>query len=144
MRKTTKLLLFIVIGLALIFTALYLINFFKVQEFKRMEIETTAEDEDLADFDPIPMTSEEKQALGLDSRMNFEVIAKDIDGNVTGYRIVEGSEPKPLALELMTDQEKIDKSIPTSTKAQVITRDEEGVVQIYKIITSDSDILTEY
>ncbi|MFA5155084.1 MAG: hypothetical protein WC453_01490 [Patescibacteria group bacterium] len=47
------------------------------------------------------------------------------------------------AVEFMTDQEKAAFNIPADLKAQVITREAGGDISVYKIISSDADIVTD-
>lgn len=53
---------------------------------------------------------------------------------------------KPIKLELMTDTEKDSFGLSTSSpqRAQVLERDASGTPTVYRLIYSDSDILTEY
>ena len=47
-------------------------------------------------------------------------------------------------VEYMGTEEKNSLNIPDSQKIQVLSRDEEGMVTAYKIINSDSDVVTDY
>jgi hypothetical protein len=55
-------------------------------------------------------------------------------------------QPKPIKLELMQETEQAKFNIATSSKnrIQVLKRDADGNITVYKIINSDSDIMTEY
>ena len=65
------------------------------------------------------------------------------DNAVSG---IEMYKPKPIPLEMMNDREKEIVSISTTTykRIQVIQRNADGSVAVYRIINSDTDILTEY
>lgn len=54
--------------------------------------------------------------------------------------------PKPIELELMTDQDKeiLNISAEAYRRIQVLEKEEDGGVITYRIINSDADILTEY
>ena len=54
--------------------------------------------------------------------------------------------PKPIPLEMMSDTDKTLFNLSTSTaeRIQVLQRDENGKITIYKIIKKDADILKEY
>lgn len=54
--------------------------------------------------------------------------------------------PKPIPLEMMDDREKETFNISPTTykRIQVLQRNADGSVAVYRIINSDADILTEY
>ena len=54
--------------------------------------------------------------------------------------------PKPIQLELMSDQEKtaFELASTTANRIQVLERDKDGNVTAYKIIRSDAEIMTSY
>lgn len=54
--------------------------------------------------------------------------------------------PQPVELEFMTEEEKnmLNIAVLPTEKIQVVKRDQIGNSMVYRIIRSDSDILTEY
>ena len=54
--------------------------------------------------------------------------------------------PKPIQLELMSDQEKtaFELASTTANRIQVLERDKDGNITAYKIIRNDADVLTSY
>ncbi len=52
--------------------------------------------------------------------------------------------PTELKVEFMTDAEKSAFNIPASTKVQILSRNEKGIISAYKVIKEDSDIVTKF
>lgn len=54
--------------------------------------------------------------------------------------------PKPIPLEMMNNQEKETLNISTTNgdRIQVLQREADGSIAVYRVINSDADILTEY
>jgi hypothetical protein len=55
-------------------------------------------------------------------------------------KISSSGAPTPI---FMTDQEKAEFHVPSSVKAQVVSRDTSGDISVYKIIRSDADIVID-
>lgn len=90
------------------------------------------------------MSDAEKELLSLNDQALYEVVARDQDGIVTSYRIFDSREKGPIALEWMTDAEKMARNLSLDEKIQVLERNEVNETMAYKIIKDDSDILTSY
>lgn len=75
----------------------------------------------------------------IDNRNNAVVPVDTISDN-------EMYKPKPIPLEMMDDREKETFNISPTTykRIQVLQRNVDGSVAVYRIINSDADILTEY
>lgn len=72
----------------------------------------------------------------------YSAVLKPVD-------IVSDSEmykPKPIPLEMMNNQEKENLNISTTNgdRIQVLQRNADGSISVYRIINSDADIVTEY
>lgn len=51
---------------------------------------------------------------------------------------------KTIKIEFMSDAEKTQLSINPNSKIQILARDEKGTISAYKVINSDSDIVTKF
>lgn len=76
-------------------------------------------------------------------------LINNLNNPVTPVDTISDSEmykPKPIPLEMMNDWEKETVNISTATyrRIQVLQRNTDGSVAVYRIINSDTDILTEY
>ena len=60
------------------------------------------------------------------------------------YRFVGVKEPAKISKDLMTDEEKKTFNLASSTKVQVLERDKNGKIVNYRIMKSDSDVLSLY
>jgi len=135
-KKIIKSLIIIIFVLFLAALVFYLVKYFEVKkDVAGSKIDTAAIE---------IMNKDEERALGLNHLGIFEVVSRDAAGKVASYRFIRLEEPQPLNLELMSDEEKLQRHLATSTKIQVLERDSSGVVTSYKIINNDSDILQKY
>ncbi|MFA5131473.1 MAG: hypothetical protein WC467_03535 [Patescibacteria group bacterium] len=90
------------------------------------------------------MSPQEAASLGLYHLGVYEVSARDEAGKATAYQLVALNDEKTLTPEFMTDAEKEAMQIPLAYKIQVIERSASGTVSVYKLISSDADIVTHY
>ncbi len=79
-----------------------------------------------------------KKPLENNTEPEFIPISENLDNEI--YK------PKPIELELMTDQDKeiLNISAEAYRRIQVLEKEEDGGVITYRIINSDADIVTEY
>jgi len=90
------------------------------------------------------MTAKEKEFFHLYGRGIYEVISRDATGKATKFKLIGLEEAQPLKLELMADSDKLKHNLATSTKIQILKRDDTGKVVQYRIMASDKDILKVY
>lgn len=90
------------------------------------------------------MTEDEKDVLSLHHLGVYEVVSRNIIGNVASYRFIKMEEPKKINPEFMSDSEKSSRGFSLSTKIQVLKKNALGQALVYKIVKKDSDIITEY
>lgn len=135
-KKIIKLLIIIIFILLLAALVFCLVKYFEAKKDSGgSKIDTAAVE---------TMNKDEERALGLNHLGIFEVISRDAAGKVASYRLIGLEEEQPINLELMSDEEKLQRHLATSTKIQVLERDSSGAIVSYKIINNDSDILQKY
>lgn len=59
------------------------------------------------------------------------------------YITLEGYEQTSYEPEFMDEEEKLENQLPADSKIQVLSRDEEGEVSVYKVIRDESDVEIE-
>lgn len=59
------------------------------------------------------------------------------------YITLEGYEQTSYEPEFMDEEEKLENELPADSKIQVLSRDEEGEVSVYKVIRDESDVEIE-
>ena len=90
------------------------------------------------------MTDKEKLALGLYHLGTFEVLSRNELGVPTSYILLGVEEPKPIAIDIMNDADKINKRLATSTNIQVLKRDDSGQIVEYRIMRTATDTIEKY
>ena len=91
-----------------------------------------------------PMTKEERNSLGLSHIGDFVVTARDKKGKVADYKMIGVRELEPIALEWMSDAEKIERNIDVRKKIQVIEKDANGKIISYRVVEKEYDVIKEY
>lgn len=142
-KRFVKPLIILILTLILLVLATYTFKYLKSRNSTDMQQTVTPSSNNSATSTGM-MTEAEKKALGLDMRANFEVISRNKDGQIASYRGTSTITAQPVALEWMTDAEKIWRRLATSTRVQVLERNSAGEITAFKIIKSDADIVSAY
>ena len=90
----------------------------------------------------VPLTVDEKVNFGL-----YHLAIYNKVGEKDGQPILrfEGiAAPQPLKFDAMTDQEKKARGLATSTKVQVLIRNDKGEPIQYRMMKNDSDVVKNY
>jgi hypothetical protein len=89
------------------------------------------------------LSADEKAILGLPNVGIYEVTSRDESGKPVEYRFIGMQNPTPIALDLMTDEEKARFGLQ-NFQVQVLHRDSQGNIMSYHIMKDANDIVTAY
>ncbi|MDD2584536.1 MAG: hypothetical protein PHE99_06320 [Bacteroidales bacterium] len=136
MKKAITILLSLILFVVIILLSFYLAT--------RVKEEVLEEDWQKKELLSQEMTAEEKNSLNLQSELEYEILSRDSEGNIDGYRIKSMPENILAEIDWMTDEEKEERSLSKKNRYQVLERNKSGDILAYKVINSDDDIVLEY
>lgn len=94
---------------------------------------------------PVEIMGEaERKELNLYRLGVYEVVSRDESGKIATYRMIDINDEQPIELEFMTEAEKVARGLDITKKIQVLSRDENGLPNAFKILKRDNDYLTKY
>ena len=90
------------------------------------------------------MSEDDKRTLNLYNKGVYKVENRDSSGGIATYKMIGIEDEKPISIQFMTEDEKAEKGLSPDMRIQVLDRDKNGKIIAYRIIKSDSDVVTKY